>query len=299
MSHLEDIRFFVQAARFSSLSEAARRMDVSSAAASATLKRLEAELGLKLMVRTTRNLRLTQAGEVFLTQCAQGLQLIQQAREHLQQDHSSIAGVVQISLPSNLGRQVVLPLLRDFRQRYPKVELRIQLTDRLVEMHREPIDVVLRYGKPADSSLVALPIAQHNRRVLCATPAYLNKFGTPLAPVDLRQHACLCFQLSGRIYNRWTFDRGGRTEVIEVSGPIVSDDGDAIRLFGLMGEGIIYKSAIDVMDDVKQGLLIPLCTDWQGEAVPLYLACADRSQLRPVVKLLREFLMQRLQALMS
>ena len=299
MSHLEDIRFFVQAARFSSLSEAARRMDVSPAAASATLKRLEAELGLKLMVRTTRNLRLTQAGEVFLTQCAQGLQLIQQAREHLQQDHSSIAGVVQISLPSNLGRQVVLPLLRDFRQRYPKVELRIQLTDRLVEMHREPIDVVLRYGKPADSSLVALPIAQHNRRVLCATPAYLNKFGTPLAPVDLRQHACLCFQLSGRIYNRWTFDRGGRTEVIEVSGPIVSDDGDAIRLFGLMGEGIIYKSAIDVMDDVKQGLLIPLCTDWQGEAVPLYLACADRSQLRPVVKLLREFLMQRLQALMS
>jgi DNA-binding transcriptional LysR family regulator len=299
MSHLEDIRFFVQAARFSSLSEAARRMDVSSAAASATLKRLEAELGLKLMVRTTRNLRLTQAGDVFLTQCAQGLQLIQQAREHLQQDHSSIAGVVQISLPSNLGRQVVLPLLRDFRQRYPKVELRIQLTDRLVEMHREPIDVVLRYGKPADSSLVALPIAQHNRRVLCATPAYLNKFGTPLAPVDLRQHACLCFQLSGRIYNRWTFDRGGRTEVIEVSGPIVSDDGDAIRLFGLMGEGIIYKSAIAVMDDVKQGLLIPLCTDWQGEAVPLYLACADRSQLRPVVKLLREFLMQRLQALMS
>jgi DNA-binding transcriptional LysR family regulator len=87
--------------------------------------------------------------------------------------------------------------------------------------------------------------------------------------------------------------------VIEVSGPIVSDDGDAIRLFGLMGEGIIYKSAIDVMDDVKQGLLIPLCTDWQGEAVPLYLACADRSQLRPVVKLLREFLMQRLQALMA
>jgi DNA-binding transcriptional LysR family regulator len=299
MSHLEDIRFFVQAARFSSLSEAARRMDVSPAAASATLKRLEAELGLKLMVRTTRNLRLTQSGEVFLTQCAQGLQLIQQAQEHLHQDHSRIAGVVQISLPSNLGRQVVLPLLTDFRQQHPKVELRIQLTDRMVEMHREPIDVVLRYGKPADSSLVALPIAQHNRRVLCATPAYLNKFGAPLAPVDLRQHACLCFQLSDRIYNRWAFDRGGRTEVIEVSGPIVSDDGDAIRLFGLMGEGIIYKSAIDVMDDVKQGLLIPLCTDWQGEAVPLYLACADRSQLRPVVKLLREFLMQRLQALMA
>lgn len=296
MSHLEDIRFFVRAAGSNSLSEAARRLDVSPAAASAALKRLEVELGFKLMVRTTRNLRLTQAGEVFLTQCAQGLQLIEQAREHLQQDHIKIAGVVQISLPSDLGRQIVLPLLYDFRQLHPKVELRIQFTDHLVEMHREPIDVVLRYGQPANSSLVALPIAQHNQRVLCATPAYLNKFGTPLAPVDLRQHACLCFQLSDRIYNRWAFERAGKTEVIEVSGPIASDDGDAIRLFGLMGEGIIYKSAIDVMDDIKQGLLIPLCTDWQGESVPLYLACADRSQLRPVVKLLREFLMQRLQA---
>lgn len=103
MSHVEYIRFSVQAARSNSLSEAARRLDVSPAAANAALKRLEAELGLRLMVRSTRNLRLMQAGEVFLAQCAQGLQLIQQAREQLQPDHSSVAGVLQISLLPSLN----------------------------------------------------------------------------------------------------------------------------------------------------------------------------------------------------
>jgi len=295
MSSLEDILFFIQAGRASSLSEAARRLDVSPAAASASLKRLEADLGVKLMVRSTRNLRLTAEGEAFLEQCGQGLALIQNARESLMAGRDVIGGQVQLSLPSDLGRQMVLRWLHEFRQRYPKVQLRLQLSDRLASMHREPVDVVLRYGEPSDSSLVALPVTLKNRRVVCASPAYLRQHGTPDHPEDLRQHACLCFQLSERVHNRWRFTQGNKTCTVEVSGPIVSDDGDAVRQLALLGEGVVYKSYLDVAQDLAQGRLVALCPDWETEPAPLYLACTDRSQLRPVVKLLREFLTTRLQ----
>lgn len=297
MSALEDIQFFVQAGRAASLSEAARRLDVSPAAASASLKRLEADLGVKLMVRSTRNLRLTPEGEAFLAQCAQGLELVHNARESLMAGRDVIGGQVQLSLPSDLGRQMVLSWLHEFRQQHPKVQLRLQLSDRLASMHREPVDVVLRYGEPSDSSLVALPIIPKNRRVLCASPAYLRQHSVPNHPEDLRNHACLCFQLSERIHNRWRFTQRGNTCSVEVSGPIVSDDGDAVRQLALLGEGIVYKSHLDVAQDLAQGRLVALCPDWQTEPAPLYLACTDRSQLRPVVKLLREFLMARLQTI--
>jgi DNA-binding transcriptional LysR family regulator len=297
MSLLEDIGFFVQVGRANSLSEAARRLDMSPAAASASLKRLEAELGTKLMVRSTRNLRLTHDGEAFLDQCTQGLELIHSARESLLAGGNIIGGHVQLSLPSDLGRQLVLPWLHAFRQQHPGVQLRLQLSDRLASMHREPVDVVLRYGVPADSSLVTLPVAPNNRRVLCASPAYIRQHGAPQTPDDLRKHACLCFQLNDRIHNRWRFDRPGQSVSVEVAGPIVSDDGDAVRQLTLLGEGIAYKSHLDVAQDLSAGRLLALCPDWRGESAPLYLACADRSQLRPVVKLLREYLIEQLQAL--
>ena len=297
MSHLQDIQFFVLAAGVNSLSEAARRLDVSPAAASATLKRLEAELGTKLMVRSTRNLRLTHDGEAFLAQCAQGLALIQQARDALLAGRDVIAGQVQLSLPSDLGRHVVLPWLHAFRQMHPAVQWRLQLSDRLASLHREPVDVVLRYGEPEDSTLVALPIAPDNRRVLCASPLYVQRHGAPQSPQELTQHPCLCFELGGRIHNRWRFERRGRSQHVDVQGPIVSDDGAAVRQLALLGEGIAYKSYLDVASDLASGELLALCQDWQGEAAPLYLACADRSQLRPVVKCLREFLTKQLQTL--
>ncbi|MFO6419922.1 LysR family transcriptional regulator [Hylemonella sp. W303a] len=297
MSLLEDIDFFVQAGRANSLSEVARRLDVSPAAASASLKRLEAELGTKLMVRSTRNLRLTHDGELFLAQCAQGLELIQSARESLLAGRDIIGGQVQLSLPSDLGRQLVLPWLHAFRQKYPGVHLRLQLSDRLAGIYREHVDVVLRYGEPSDSSLISLPVAPKNRRVLCASPSYVRQHGAPRTPEELRHHACLCFQLSDRIHNRWQFERRGLATTVEVTGPIVSDDGDAVRQLALLGEGIVYKSNLDVAHDLSKGRLVALCTDWRGEPAPLYLACADRSQLRPVVKLLREFLIERLQTL--
>jgi len=290
MNALRDLQFFVRAARAASFSEAARALDVTPAAASAAVKRLEAELGVKLFVRSTRNLRLTPEGESFLHQCEQGVEILTHACESLTAGHEVIRGHVQLSVPSDLGRNLVVSWLYEFRQRYPEVRLRLQVSDRLAGIYREQIDVALRYGEPPDSSLVALPIAPANRRVLCAAPRYLDKRGIPTSPQDLEGHNCLCFMLSDRPHNRWTFTRGEESIRVDVSGSFQCDDGDAVRRLALLGEGIAYKSYLDVADDLGNGNLVQLCKDWIGEPAPSYLVCADRRQLRPAVRLLREFL---------
>jgi len=296
MTSLDDLQFLIRAAHAASLSEAARALDLSPAAASARVKRLEAELGFKLFVRSTRNLRLTPEGKIFVDRCEEGLGLINETRDRLVAGRQALRGRLSLSLPSDFGRNVVLAWLCEFRRLHPDVELRLQFSDRLAEIHREPVDAALRYGAPKDSTLIALPLAPENRRVLCAAPAYVDAHGAPAHPSALTEHRCLSFRLSDRRHDRWTFSRGHEELTIRVRSTLQCDDGDAVRRAALMGEGITYKSRLDVADDLARGALMPLCTDWRGESAPLYLACADRSQLRPLVQALRRFLAERIAA---
>lgn len=293
MNALRDLQLFVRAARASSLSEAARALDVTPAAASAAVKRLEAELGVKLFVRSTRNLRLSAEGAAFLIQCEQGLDILNHAVESLNAGRDDIRGLVQMSVPSDLGRNLVVGWLHEFRQRYPEVQVRLQVSDRLAGMYREQVDVALRYGEPPDSALVTLPVSPGNRRVLCASPQYVKAHGLPKSPRDLKDHNCLSYMLNERAHNKWQFTRGKETLQVEVQGSFQCDDGDAVRRLAVLGEGIVYKSHLDVAEDLLSGSLVMLCPDWLGEAAPLYMVCADRRQIRPAVRLLREFIIER------
>lgn len=297
MTTLSDLQFLVRAGRSASLSAAARAAGVSPAAASARLKRLEAGLGVRLFVRSTRSLRLTEEGRQYLQQCEQALETITQAGEALRAGHGQIRGQVQLAMPSDLGRQQVLAWLHEFRRLHPGVALRLQVSDRVAAIHREPVDVALRYGEPADSTLIALPLAPDNRRVLCAAPGYLAEHGHPASPLDLPRHRCLCFMLGERPHDRWRFWRDGQAVTVRVDSAVQCDDGDAVRRLACLGEGIAYKSRLDVADDLRRGTLVALCPDWLGEPAPLTLTCADRSALRPVVRLLREHLVARLAGL--
>jgi len=219
------------------------------------------------------------------------------AREKLQAGRQVMHGRIQLSLPSDLGRNQVLTWLHEFRAIHPQVTLGLQFSDRIAEVYREQVDVALRYGEPKDSNLVALPIAPHNQRVLCASPAYVAQHGRPQQPKDLKHHNCLSFMLSDRNHDTWQFAQGNNKVSVRVSGTIQCDDGDAVRQLARMGAGIAYKSRLDVHEDLKQGALVALCEDWQGEPAPLYMACPDRSQLRPPVLALRTFLIEKMQAL--
>lgn len=297
MKALQDLDIFVRTAELGSLSAAARRLDLTPAAASAALKRLEATLQAPLFVRSTRSLRLTAEGEVFLLHCRQALALLADGREAVASGRSVVRGVLQLSLPSDLSRNLLLPWLDDFQAAHPQIELRVQLSDRLADVYRQPVDLAVRYGTLPDSSLVALPLQPANRRVLCAAPAYLARAGTPASPEALVDHNCLCFMLGEGVHDRWRFFRDGRERSVAVRGDRVSDDGDAVRRWALAGHGLAYKSWLDVQAELRRGALVAVCRDWQGEPAPLNLLCADRRQLSPAVQQLREFLVQRLAAL--
>jgi len=296
IKNLADLELFISTAQYGSLSAAARSLEISPAVASAALKRLECELGLLLFVRTTRSLRLTAEGERLLARSQPLINELRDLADELIAGHSLIRGELSLSLPSDLGRNVILPWLDAFQEQHPELHLRVQLSDRIADVMREPVDVAIRYGQPPDSSQVALPLVSDNRRVLCAAPHYLATHGTPGSPAELSQHNCLCFRVGDALYNRWHFTRDGEVLDIDVSGNRSADDADAVRHWTVSGHGICYRSWLDVGRDVTAGRLTVICPQWQGESLPLNLICPDRRQLSPTIRLLREHLQHRFEA---
>lgn len=299
MLRFVDLQLFVRTAETGSLSAAARLLDVSPAVASAALKRLEQQLQVRLLARSTRSLRLTPEGELYLVHARLALQSLEEGRQQLVGSQEGICGVLQLSAPSDLGRNTLLPWLDAFQDEHPQLQLRLLLADRVADLFREPVDIALRYGAPEDSSLVALPVAPENRRVLCASPSYLARHGSPRSVEELHQHNCLLYMLHGRAYDRWHFQDGKREVLMNVAGDRVCDDADVTRRWAVAGRGVVYKSWLDVAEDVCEGRLQVLLPNWLGEPTPLYLVCAHRAQLSKAVHLLREFVQLRCQRLLD
>jgi len=299
MQALRDFQLFLLVADCGSLSGAARRLDLTPTTTSIDLKQLETELGVQLFLRSTRSLRLTAEGQVYLEHCRQAMQLLADGREAALTGSTTLSGVLQLSLPSDFGRHVALPWLDDFQAENPALSLRLLLSDRPADIYRHPVDLALRYGSLPDSSLVALPVAADNRRILCASPAYIASHGQPATPHQLVDHNCLCFLLGDEVHDRWRFTRDGDQLSVQVRGNRIADDGDAARRWAIAGRGIAYKSALDVAGDLAAGRLRRLCLEFAGEAAPLNLLCADRRQISPLVQTLRQFLAERCSSLLA
>ncbi len=295
MLRLDDIEVFVSTADRGSLSAAARSLDISPALASAALKRLEEELKLRLFARTTRSLRLTAEGEHYLRHAREALRQLKEGHEAIRQGQQELAGLLKMSMPSDVGRNVLLPWLDAFQAAYPAISLQLFVSDRVADMYRQPVDLALRYGKLDDSSLVSMQIAPENRRVLVASPDYLRKHGAPANLDELVHHNCLRFALDDMLYDRWSFPAQGK--VVQVRGNRSSDDADLVRRWAVAGLGIAYKSRLDVTADINAGRLRLLLPDVMGEEVPLQLVCMHRSQVTPVVIRLRDYLRARYEQL--
>ena len=293
MLRFDDLQLFVHAADLGSLSAAARVMDMSPAVASAALKRIEAQLGARLLARSTRSLRLTAEGEGFLEYARTALASLDEGRRLLARGQDQVSGVLQLSAPSDFGRNLLLPWLDEFQREHPQLTVRLLLGDRIADLFRQPVDIALRYGEPEDSSLVALPVAPGNRRVLCASPDYLARKGEPHQLEQLLQHNCLLYMLGTRVHDHWQFNDGKRELGLTVSGNRFSDDADVVRLWAVAGQGIAYKSWLDVAGDVQSGRLKVLLPGLMCERAPLNLLCGHRAQLSKPVRLLRDMLSER------
>lgn len=224
------------------------------------------------------------------------LELLRDGREHVRGADSALQGLLQVTAPSDLGRNVLLPWLTEFRAAHPKLTLRLHLSDQVADLYRAPVDVAFRLGRIDDAEHVALPLAPDNRRVLVAAPAYLQRHGRPATLDALREHACLLYVLAGRAYDRWQFDLDGRRHVVPVRGAMLCDDADVVRRWAVAGEGIAYKSWLDVCADVQAGRLEALLPEY-GDRLPLQLVCPHRKQFSPAIRQLHALFAQRCQAL--
>lgn len=289
---LDDLQVFVRTADRGSLSAAARELGISPALASAAVKRLEGELGLRLFVRTTRSLSLTAEGTQYLEHAREALRLLRAGSDALAAGKDSFGGTLKIAMPSDLGRNLLLGWLDTFQRRHPKLHYQLSVSDRLADMVRQQVDVAIRYGEQDDSSLIAMPIAPANDRVLVASPAYLQEHGPVLSLDDLQRHNCLRFALEDGLHDRWTFYRLPQREQVsvQVSGNRSADDAELVRRWAVAGLGVAYKSRLDLHEDLAAGRLQALLPEVAGEAAPLHLVCMHRAQVTPVVLQLRDFL---------
>lgn len=303
MDRFSPLQLFVAAAEAGGFSAAARRLDLGPVQASATIARLERELGVRLFERSTRRLRLTEAGEQWLPHARQMLAAWEEGQAALREaagQEQPLSGRLRVSLPSDIGRQWLWRWIEEFIAAEPGagVQLELRLSDRVADLVQEPVDYAVRYGEPPDSSLVALPLALDNRRVLCASPAYIARHGQPRTPAELKDHDCLRWGLGESVHGRWRFTSpDGEASAIEARGSRVADDGGLVREWALAGLGIAYKSRLDMAQDLAAGRLVDLLPGWRGEPAPLHWVTLGRHRLTPALRRLAESIRARCGAL--
>ena len=289
MLSFNDLELFVRTAALGSISKAARDLNISPATASASLKRLEAKLEVRLFVRSTRHLRLTSEGDLFLQHAQQALDSLNDGMALLGEGRIQVRGALRLSVPSDFGRQWIMPWLNQFQASHPHVDVTLLLTDRVSDFYLDAVDLAVRYGELQDSNLVAVPLCE-TQRVLCAAPAYLQRAGTPRDVQELTQHNCLMFYLEQGIHDRWRFKLNHREHVIQVAGDRRSDDGSIVRFWAIDGMGLAYRAWVDVADDIQSGRLVRVLPAYQGETVPIYLVYPQRQFMPPPLRLLIDFI---------
>jgi len=248
------MRFFVLVARHGSLAAAARALDLTPPAATKRLAALESRMGVRLLNRTTRSISLTSEGETYLRHATRILAEITEMEDEVAQGRGTPRGLLRVNATLGFGRTTIAPLVSTFAQRYPEIEVQVEVTDRPVDLVESGFDLAIRFGALPDKRLNARRILA-NRRYLAASPAYLARHGTPRTLADLADHRCIIHRQNDEAYGIWRFTRGEETEVVKVHGMVSSNDGDIVLGWALDGHGILIRSEWDLARYLDSGRL--------------------------------------------
>jgi DNA-binding transcriptional LysR family regulator len=280
MDQFKQISTFIEVAQRGSLSAAARAQGVAPAMIGRRLDALETRLGIKLLRRTTRRIALTHEGASFLEDCQKIVAELADAEAAVSAGSVVASGHLFVSAPAGFGRQHIAPLVAPFLSRHPALGMTLDLTDRLVDLVSENVDVAIRIGEHADSSLVGLRLAD-NRRVVCAAPSYLEERGTPKRPADLSGHNCLTLGPHSAQQRGWTFQIGGVASVVKVAGSMACNDGSVLHRWAVEGHGLAWRSLWEVGDDLRDGTLVALLQEFEAPG-PDILAVFPQRRHMPV-----------------
>jgi DNA-binding transcriptional LysR family regulator len=266
MDLLESMRVYVAAVDKGSLSAAATACGISSTMAGNHLRALETRLGARLLNRTTRRQHLTAFGEDYYVRCKEILRLVSETDAQAENLQMAPTGTLRITAPVSFGTGALMPALAVYLERHPEVSVDLTLSDRVMDLMEEGFEAAIRVGQLPDSALVARPLSPY-RLMICASPEYLARRGTPSAPKDLARHECLSF--SPTALAPWRLKNHDGESRIAVSGRLMVNNGEALRVAALNGMGIVLQPAILLEADVKAGRLVQLFPSYELPSRPM------------------------------
>lgn len=295
MDKFKQLESFVSVATRGSLTAAALAEGVAPAIMGRRLDALESRLGVKLLLRTTRRISLTHEGSAFLEDCQRLLADWVNAEASVSAGGVKASGHLRITAPGGFGRRHVAPLLPRFRALHPELTLSLNLSDRVVDLAGEGFDCAVRVGDLPDSSLVSVRLAD-NRRICVATPAYLQRHGTPQHPSELMQHTCLTLSSDASQTRGWAFRQpdAGSHEVmyLKPGGPLDCSDGQVLHDWCLAGHGLAWRSTWEVETEIAQGLLVAVLEAFAAPPNGIYAVFPQRKHLPLRVRLWIDYLKQ-------
>jgi DNA-binding transcriptional LysR family regulator len=295
MDRFTEIALFVRTAELASLSRAAEALDLSNAAASRHLTALEQRLGVRLIERNTRRLFLTEAGRDYHQRCRLILAEMEQADAAINAATLNPTGTLRITASISFAMRNIAPLLPEYTRRYPNVRIEIIAANRYYDLIENGIDLAIRTREyEPDSSITVRKLAE-TRRVLAASPGYLDRHGVPTAPADLARHTLLVYSLANHP-NELRFTRAGVATTIPIAGLLTANDGQVIVAAALNGLGILVQPKYIVYDDIVAGRLVPVLDAWDLPRLTINLAYPSRAHLSAKVRTFIDFVVDQFRA---
>jgi len=288
MDQFKQISTFVEVVTKGSLSAAARAEGIAPAMIGRRLDALEERLGVKLLQRTTRKIALTHEGTAFLEDCQRILAELEEAENAVSERSAKASGHLLISAPAGFGRQHVAPLLPSFLAEHRELTVTLNLNDRVVDLIGEGVDIAIRIASLSDSNLIGVKLAD-NKRVVVASPAYLQRYGTPRALDDLTKHNCLAISSDGS-QRGWTFRQNGKNVTLKVAGNMVCNDGAVLHDWALSGKGLAWRSMWEVGTAIESGELQTVLDDFAAPGNDIYAVFAQRRHMPLRIRSFVEFL---------
>ena len=292
MNIVSDLAFFVVLARQPSLAAAAQEMGITPPNVSRRLAALERRLGLRLLNRTTRRLSLTAEGQRYLDEGERILQDLEGLEQALTAGRETPRGLLRVNATFGFGRRHLAPLISDFVLQQPQVEVMLELSDHPLDLTEHAMDIGIRFGSPPDNRIMARRIAR-NRRLLCASAAYLSGFGLPATPQELARHRCIVIRENSATFNHWQLTDGQDKVMVKVKGPLSTNHGEIAVDWALAGHGIVLRSEWDVAAYLRQGQLCRVLAPWAGEAADIHALYPLRHHLSAKVTAFLDFLADR------
>ncbi|MBP7132013.1 MAG: LysR family transcriptional regulator [Aquabacterium sp.] len=291
MDRLKQIETFVAVATKGSLTAAALAEGVAPAIIGRRMDALEARLGVKLLLRTTRRISLTHEGSAFLEDCQRLIADFNNAEASVSAGGVKASGHLRVTAPAGFGRRHVAPLVPGFLNQHPDVSLSLNLSDRVVDLVNEGFDCAVRVGDLPDSSLVSVRLAD-NRRLCVATPAYLQRAGTPRHPSELTRHACLTLSSDASQTRGWVFVVDGKPSYLRPGARLDCSDGQVLHEWCLQGLGLAWRSTWEVAHDIAAGRLVSVLDDFAAPPNGIYAVFAQRKHLPLRLRLWIDFIKQ-------